>query len=91
MPLELRAPGSAGRDMFGNGEDRNVTPKEIKQARKTLGLTARQLALLVGYRRAATVYDVESGRETASGSVKRLIRAYLDGYRPSDWPQQTTK
>lgn len=63
-----------------------MTPAEIKQARQTLGLTARQLAPLIGYKSPASVYDIEAGRENASGAVIRLLQAYLDGYRPTDWP-----
>lgn len=65
---------------------KRATPAEIKQARQTLGLTAKQLAPLLGYSRPASVYDIEAGRERASGAVVRLLRAYLDGYRPADWP-----
>jgi DNA-binding transcriptional regulator YiaG len=63
-----------------------MTPAEIKQARQTLGLTARQLAPLIGYKSLASVYNIESAREKAGGAVIRLLQAYLDGYRPPDWP-----
>jgi len=64
-----------------------MTPADIKQARQMLGLTAKQLAPLIGYNRPASVYDIEAGRERASNAVTRLLRAYLEGYRPADWPK----
>ena len=63
-----------------------MTPAEIKQARKSLGLTAAKLAALLGYSGPSSVYDIEAGRQRASETVTRLLRAYLDGYRPADWP-----
>lgn len=63
---------------------------EIKQARQELGLTQSELGRLLDT-------DGQSVRrmemhESASTSRKppprlvRLLRAYMDGYRPSDWP-----
>lgn len=66
-----------------------MTPAEIKQARQTLGLTAKSLAPMLGYNRVASVYAIEAGAN-ASDTVIRLLRAYLDGYRPDDWPAART-
>lgn len=63
-----------------------MTPAEIKQARQSLGLTQTEAALVLGYGSASRVSDIESGKRNAGESVLRLLRAYLDGYRPADWP-----
>lgn len=63
-----------------------MTPAEIREARKTLGLNQSQLAALLGYGAAARISEVERGERTPSDAVTRLLRAYLDGYRPEDWP-----
>jgi DNA-binding transcriptional regulator YiaG len=64
-----------------------MTPARIKEARQMLGLTASQLAAVMGAR-TATIYEWEAGRRNISAMPARLLRAYLDGYRPPDWPQQ---
>lgn len=64
-----------------------MNPDEIKQARNSLGLTQSQLAPLLGYGATPRVAEIESGARNASDCVVRLLRAYLDGYRPSDWPE----
>lgn len=63
-----------------------MTPAEIKQARRNLGLTQSQIAPLLGYGAQTRVSEIETGQQTPSASVVRLLRAYLDGYRPDDWP-----
>lgn len=65
-----------------------MTPAEIKQARASLGLTQDQLAAVVGIgaRGKQTVSAWERGVFAPSAQTARLIRAYLDGYRPEDWP-----
>lgn len=64
-----------------------MTPAEFKQARQSLGLSGRDLAPLLGYSRAASIYDIEAGRQVPGAAVLLLLRAYLDGYRPADWPK----
>jgi DNA-binding transcriptional regulator YiaG len=63
-----------------------MTPDDIREARQSLGLIAKQLAAVMGVR-VATIYEWESGRLNISAMGARLLRAYLDGYRPDDWPQ----
>ena len=71
-----------------------MTPDEIKQARADLGLTQSELGRMLDT-------DGQSIRrmempETATTSRKppprmvRLLRAYLDGHRPTDWPANTS-
>ena len=63
----------------------DVTPSEIRDARKSLALTQGQLAAVMGLR-PATISDWERGVYIQDSSNERLLRAYLDGYRPADWP-----
>ena len=63
---------------------------EFKAARLSLGLTPIQLANLLGVAR-EYIYRLEAtpdkkGKRKASYCMVKLIRAYLEGYRPSDWP-----
>jgi hypothetical protein len=67
-----------------------MTPTEIKDARHELGLSQWQLATLLGFigekgNRRRKVDDMETGVKPPSGPVIRLLIAYLEGYRPSDW------
>jgi hypothetical protein len=67
-----------------------MTPRELRQARSALGLSVRQMAAMLAVdadlvRR----MEIETGREghrPIRSSVGRLVQAYLDGYRPPDWP-----
>ena len=63
-----------------------MTPAEFRQARQTLGLDQTQAAALLGYSSQARISEVERGIRNPGESVTRLLRAYLDGYRPNDWP-----
>lgn len=67
-----------------------MTP-EIKEARQKLGLSSHQLASLLEtdpqtIRRMEQSETANTFRKPAPRMV-RLLRAYLDGYRPADWPQ----
>ena len=64
-----------------------MTPAEIRQARIELGLTPAEIAPLLGYGAASRIYEIESGARNPSAAALRLLRAYLDGYRPNDWPK----
>lgn len=66
-----------------------MTPDQLKQARRKLGLTLEQMAHLLGYegeQRRQMVYDLETGRRRVRPPQERLVAAYLEGYRPKDWP-----
>ena len=65
-----------------------MTPAQFKQARQSLGLTHAEAALVLGYGSMSRIYEIENGRRNPSASVVRLMQAYLDGYRPKDWPKQ---
>ena len=67
-----------------------MTPTEFKEARHTLGLTLSQAARLLGYRGKHAMQQIrqmESGDKSIRPPQIRLMRAYLDGYRPEDWPK----
>jgi len=62
-------------------------PEEIRQARKELGLSGEQMAEMLGYGPVRQrVSAIEAGRVVPHDAVVRLLRAYLAGYRPPDWP-----
>ena len=63
-----------------------MTPAAFKQARQTLGLTQVQLAAVMGLHQ-TTVARIETGRLPIPQPVRRMLTAYLDGYRPEDWPE----
>lgn len=62
-----------------------MVPFQIRDARSRLGLTQQQLADMLGVGK-NSVSDLERGKFQPKESTVRLIRAYLDGYRPRDWP-----
>lgn len=67
-----------------------MTPAEIKEARQSLGLSVGQLAALLDtdpqtVRRMEQREDASTFRKPAP-RMARLLRAYLDGHRPADWP-----
>lgn len=68
-----------------------MTPDDMARARKRLGLTLEELATMLGYQgdqRRQMQYDLETGRRFIREPQRRLIEAYLSGYRPDDWPQE---
>ena len=65
-----------------------MTPAQFKLARHELGLTAAQTASLMGYGAAPRIYEIEA-RDSVPPQAARLMQAYLDGYRPGDWPSAT--
>jgi DNA-binding XRE family transcriptional regulator len=62
-----------------------------KAARVKLGLTQTQMGQLLGYSGEHVrqmVYEIETGDKPLMPCQRRLLQAYLDGYRPKDWPKQ---
>ena len=71
-----------------------MTPAEFTEARRKLGLPAADLAPLIGVspaRAVQTFSDWATGRRQIDAAKALLLRAYLDGYRPADWPVTDTK
>lgn len=71
--------------------DMAMTFKQFRQARKDLGLTIVKFADMLGVsdthiRRMMMTPGMENHRPVRP-TVERLLRAYLDGYRPPDWPK----
>lgn len=67
-----------------------MTPAEFKAALKSLGLTQRQAAPLLGYSAQSHLSSVANGKNPRSleegSATVRLLRAYQAGYKPEDWP-----
>lgn len=66
-----------------------MTPNELKEARRKLGLTLEQMAVMLGYegeQRRQLMHRIEIGERTLREPQRRLVEAYLSGYRPEDWP-----
>ena len=69
-----------------------MTPKQFRQARHKLGLSVAEMAALLG------VTDISLRRlemdpghpasRQATDTMSRLLAAYLEGYRPPDWPHR---
>ena len=71
-----------------------MTPADLKEARRKLGLSVAQMATMIEtdpqvIRRMEGREDAKTHRTPAPRMV-RLIVAYLDGYRPDDWPENTS-
>ena len=67
-----------------------MTPDQLREARRTLGLSQSELALMLGYSPATgrhMVSHLERGERELQTAQRRLLDAYLDGYRPKDWPR----
>lgn len=67
-----------------------MTPETMARARERLGLTLEQMATMLGYsgvQRRQMQYGLETGRREIREPQRRLIEAYLSGYRPDDWPE----
>lgn len=67
-----------------------ITPEGLRAARQSLGLTQAQLAAVLdtdaqSVRRMEMPEGASTSRQ-AGPRVARLVAAYLDGYRPDDWP-----
>lgn len=72
-----------------------LTAQGLRDARQALGLTQAQLgAMLDTDAQSLRRMEMPAGASTARGiapRVARLVAAYLDGYRPADWPTDTPK
>lgn len=83
----LRPPTLQGRTKIDN--------MQLKEARQKLGLTQKQLADLIESdplsMRRMEMDPKHSTARKMPPRVWRLICAYLDGWRPADWPETTRK
>lgn len=65
-----------------------MTNNDFRAIRQRLGITQAQLAAVLGYGLPLTISTME--RETnprpIPHAIALLMRAYDEGYRPSEWP-----
>ena len=64
----------------------NPGPDDYRSARKILGLNQTQMAVALGYSAQSRIAEIENGTSRADAGKIKLLRAYLAGYRPEDWP-----
>lgn len=67
-----------------------MTPEQLKAARLKLGLSLDEMADMLGYtgeHARSQAHHLETGRRTIREPQRRLMEAYLAGYRPPDWPR----
>lgn len=66
-----------------------MTPAEFRHARIALGCSvtrmAKQLGVSPTHVRRLEMDTSDKSHRPVTETVQRLIRAYLDGYRPPDW------
>lgn len=62
-------------------------PDDFTAARNALGLTQEQMADALGYSNRVRVTEIENGNSRPDAGKLKLLRAYLSGYRPDDWPE----
>jgi transcriptional regulator with XRE-family HTH domain len=62
----------------------------FKDARRKLGLSVNQMACMLGVQplqiRRMELSPGKTTYRAVQGPTARLMAAYLDGYRPRDWP-----
>jgi DNA-binding transcriptional regulator YiaG len=68
-----------------------MSADELEAARRTLGLSVREFAAMLGCSqqhlwRMRTSAGEKRQHRRVTGTTERLVRAYLAGYRPRDWP-----
>jgi transcriptional regulator with XRE-family HTH domain len=63
-------------------------PEHFRLVREALELTQAEMAQMLGYGSRTRIAEVEAGTRKPNESVVRLLHAYLEGYRPQDWPQK---
>jgi transcriptional regulator with XRE-family HTH domain len=67
-----------------------VNGQQLKEARHKLGLTQEEFGRLLGYvgmNVRDQIHHMETGRKVVREPQRRLVEAYLSGYRPKDWSE----
>lgn len=88
IDLDYVDAAAASQGTLASGEW-EVTREEFKAARLTLGLSQSQLADMLGYHgknKRKIIDDLETGVKDIFEPQARMVRAFLEGYRPPDWP-----
>ena len=57
-----------------------MTPAAFKNIRKTLGLSARRFAALIGYDDVRTIQRIEAGDRGIPGAVEKLLTYIMQGH-----------
>lgn len=69
----------------------NWTYRTFRAKREALNLTVDECAAMLGmsqqHVRRLQIKPGKSAHRPVSDTVARLMQAYLDGYRPADWPK----
>ena len=60
---------------------------QFKRARLSFGMTQLDMAPYLGCDNQELLSQIERGLIEPSASMYRLLQAYIDGYRPTDWPE----
>lgn len=72
--------------------DHTMSAEEFKSARLNLGFTQHTWGLLIGYNDRKYlrnhINQIESGVKPVRKVQALLIKAYINGYRPNDWPSK---
>jgi transcriptional regulator with XRE-family HTH domain len=64
-----------------------MTPSEFKAARLSLGLSVHEMAQAVGITaQAVRRLEGPGAHRAVTPTMERLLRAFLTGYRPENWP-----
>lgn len=59
----------------------------FREMRQYLKLTQAELASMLGLGSGVRISEIENGTSTPTEMCKRLMSAYVSGYRPADWPK----
>jgi transcriptional regulator with XRE-family HTH domain len=72
-----------------------MKPHEFKEARHKLGLSLNQMADMLGLQsnhvRRLEFPEESNQRRPVMEQTRRLLQAYLEGYRPPDWPTESRR
>ena len=68
-----------------------MTHEQFKEARHKLGLSVADMAAMLGVGelqvRRMEIAPGHSSHRPVNGTVERLLKIYLAGHRPKDWPK----
>jgi transcriptional regulator with XRE-family HTH domain len=65
-----------------------MTPADFLAARKSFRLTQPEWGVMLGLSK-SQIFRIEQGRYQVEAGTRRLVEAYLAGYRPADWPDKS--
>ena len=75
------------RSLMHRVKSREMTPKQMRKARRKLGLNHREFAVVLkSHITSVHNWQSDNKNRNAPASISELVRAYLSGYRSDDWP-----